>query len=143
MNHAALASALNVAAIIGAGDPSAPVVRLPDGSPLPSPLDKCAAHLLTQPDGTDLLAAACKWECRRRILARYSETDQTNSQRRATVLLRRFAAGTATAAELAEGDALEAASDWIDAMTAHWRVLAAEGRSPFAPDANWPAAPQA
>jgi hypothetical protein len=89
-------------------------------------------------DGTR--AAACKWECRRRILARFSETDQTNAQRRATVLLRRLATGTITPEELAEGDQLEAADAWINAHIAHAATLAKGKKSPFASNAGWPTA---
>jgi hypothetical protein len=87
------------------------------------------------------LAAACRWECRRRILATYSETDQTNSIRRALVLQRRLSTGAITDAELAEADALEQASNWIDAMTRHWQTIAAAGVSPFSDAAGWPNPP--
>jgi hypothetical protein len=83
-------------------------------------------------------AGACKWECRRRILERFSETDQTNAQRRATVLLRRLATGTITPEELAEGDQLEAADAWINAHIAHAATLAKGKKSPFASNAGWP-----
>ena len=106
-----------------------------------TPVQRACGEAIIRDRAAEPIAAACRWECGRRILATYSETDQTNSIRRALVLQRRLSTGAITDAELAEADALEQASNWIDAMTRHWQTIAAAGVSPFSDAAGWPNPP--
>ena len=77
-------------------------------------------------------------ECGRRILAVASIDAQLNLERHLRRLSKKVSPTAEEAADLTNGDALDA---WITAMRAKWKVLVAAQDVAFRDDSKWPACP--